>query len=200
MKQNEIIYQIFPRNYSKEGTFKQITKDLERIRDLGVNIIYLMPIHEIGVKNRKGTYGSPYAIKDYYSISKDLGRLTDFKKLVKETHRFGMKIILDMVFNHTAPDNVLLKNHEDYYYHKNGKLGNRVGDWSDIVDLDTYKKETQDYLLDVLKYWVSLGVDGFRFDVASMIPLSFFKRAREELKDTIFIGESIDFNFHDYFD
>ncbi|MCR4911760.1 MAG: alpha-amylase [Bacilli bacterium] len=198
MKQNEIIYQIFPRNYSKEGTFKQITKDLERIRDLGVNIIYLMPIHEIGVKNRKGTYGSPYAIKDYYSISKDLGRLTDFKKLVKETHRFGMKIILDMVFNHTAPDNVLLKNHEDYYYHKNGKLGNRVGDWSDIVDLDTYKKETQDYLLDVLKYWVSLGVDGFRFDVASMIPLSFFKRAREELKDIIFIGESIDFNFHDY--
>ena len=199
MKHNEIIYQIFPRNYSNEGTFSQIDKDLKRIKELGTTIVYLMPIHEIGEKERKGTFGSPYAIKDYFSISKDLGTKEDFISLVNHIHQLGMKIILDMVFNHTSPDNVLLKDHEDYYFHKNGKLGNRVGEWSDIIDLDTEKKEVQDYLISVLKYWVSLGVNGFRFDVASMIPLSFFVKARNELpRDIIFIGESIDWDFHDY--
>ena len=199
MKQNEIIYQIFPRNFSNEKPFLSIFNDLPRIKNLGVDIIYLMPIHEIGVLKRKGTFGSPYAIKDYFSISSDLGTLDEFKLLVDKTHKLGLKIILDMVFNHTSPDNVLLKDHEDYYFHRNGKLGNRVGDWSDIVDLDTEKEETQVYLLSVLKYWVSLGVDGFRFDVASMIPLSFFKKARQELgKDIIFIGESIDKDFAKY--
>lgn len=199
MKHNEIIYQIFPRNHHSNHSFKMIENDLGRIKELGADIIYLMPIHEIGVKNRKGTYGSPYAIKDYYSISSFLGDLSDFQSLINKTHELKMKIILDMVFNHTSPDNVLLDNHEDYYYHRNGKLSNRVGDWSDIVDLDTYKEETQFYLLNVLKYWVSLGVDGFRFDVASMIPLSFFIKARKELgKDIIFIGESIDPEFASY--
>ena len=104
-----------------------------------------------------------------------------------------------MVFNHTSPDNVLLNDHKDYYFHRNGKLGNRVGDWTDIVDLDTHKAETQNYLIEVLKYWVKQGVDGFRFDVASMIPLSFFKKARDILgDDIIFIGESIDPGFSKY--
>ena len=199
MKHNEILYQIFPRNYSKEGTFLEIEKDLSRIKDMGVTIIYLMPIHEIGIKNRKGTWGSPYAVKDYFSISKDLGSLGEFTSLVNKVHALNMRIIIDMVFNHTSPDNVLLKDHEDYYFHRNGKLGNRVGDWSDIVDLDTQKKETQEYLLSVLKYWISLGVDGFRFDVASMIDFSFFSYARKELgKDVIFLGESIDHDFSNY--
>lgn len=193
MKQNSIIYQIFPRNHSKEGTFKKIEEDLPRIALLGANIIYLMPIHEIGIKKRKGKYGSPYAIKDYFSISSDLGNLEDFKSLVNATHALDMKIILDMVFNHTSPDNILLEeNHESYYYHKDGKLSNKVDKWYDIIDLETSKKETQDYLIKVLKYWVSQGVDGFRFDVASVIPISFFIRARKELGDEIiFIGESI---------
>lgn len=200
MKQNAIIYQIFPRNHSKEGTFKAIELDLPRIkRDVQADIIYLMPINEIGILNRKGTYGSPYASKDYFSISSDLGTLEDLKSLINKTHELGMDIILDMVFNHTSPDNVLLKDHEDYYFHRNGRLGNRVGDWTDIIDLDTNKKETQDYLISVLKYWVSVGFDGFRFDVASMIPLSFFIRARKELgDDIIFIGESISNEFRDY--
>ena len=196
---NEIIYQIFPRNHSKEGTFKAIEKDLPRIQELGVDVIYLMPIHEIGVINRKGTYGSPYAIKDYFSISKDLGTKEDFIDLVNATHKLGMKLILDMVFNHTSPDNVLVESHPEFYIYKNGKLGNRVGEWSDVVDLDTAREDTQNYFLEVLKYWVSFGVNGFRFDVASMIPLSFFKKAREALgKDIIFIGESIDFDFANY--
>lgn len=192
MKYNSIIYQIFPRNHSKEGTFKKIEEDLKRISSLGVEIIYLMPIHEIGIKKRKGTYGSPYAIKNYFSISPDLGTLEDFKSLVNKTHELGMKIILDMVFNHTSPDNILLENHEDYYYHKDGKVLNKVSDWTDIIDLDTSKEETQNYLIKVLKYWISNGVDGFRFDVASIIPIKFFIKARKELgKDIIFIGESV---------
>lgn len=192
MKQNSIIYQIFPRNHSKERTFKKIEEDLARISSLGINIIYLMPIHEIGLKERKGKYGSPYAIKDYYSISSDLGNLEDFKSLVNTTHKLGMKIILDMVFNHTSPDNILLQNHESYYYHKDGKVTNKVSKWTDIIDLETSKKETQDYLIEVLKYWTSHEVDGFKFDVASVIPINFFIRARKELGDKIiFIGESV---------
>ena len=196
---NEIIYQIFVRNYSQEGTFKKVIEDLPRLKDLGMDIIYLMPIHEIGIKNRKGTYGSPYAVKDYYSISKDLGTKEDFLSLINSTHKLGMKIIIDMVFNHTAPDSVLLEQHPEYYFYRDGKLGNRVGDWSDIIDLDTHREDTQNYLVDVLKYWVSLGVDGFRFDVASMIDFKVFSKAREALgKEVIFIGESVDAWFANY--
>ena len=158
-----------------------------------------MPIHEIGIKNRKGTYGSPYAVKDYYSISKDLGTKEDFLSLINSTHKLGMKIIIDMVFNHTAPDSVLLEQHPEYYFYRDGKLGYRVGDWSDILDLDTHREDTQNYLVDVLKYWVSLGVDGFRFDVASMIDFKVFSKAREALgKEVIFIGESVDTWFANY--
>lgn len=196
---NIVFYQIFVRNYSKEGTFKAVEKDLHRIKDLGIDVIYLLPIHEIGLLNRKGTYGSPYAINDYFSISKDLGDINDFVSLVNKTHELGMKIILDMVFNHTSPDNVLIDTHPEYYYYKNGKRGNRVGDWSDIVDLDTTREDTQEYLVSVLSYWRSKGVDGFRFDVSSMIPYSFFKKAREILgKEPIFFGECIDENFAKY--
>ena len=196
---NEIIYQIFVRNYSEEGTFQAVQIDLPRLKRLGVDIIYLMPIHKIGVKNRKGTWGSPYAIKDYYSISHDLGTKEDFVSLINATHQAGMRIIMDMVFNHTSPDSLVLKHHPEYYFYKDDKLGNRVGDWSDIIDLDTNREDTQAYLLDVLRYWRSLGVDGFRFDVASMISLDFFKKARKELgKDIIFFAESIDYDFADY--
>lgn len=196
---NSVIYQIFVRNYSKQGTFKKVEQDLPRIGKLGADIIYLMPIHKIGELERKGKCGSPYAIKDYFSISEDLGTLDDFKSLVAATHRKGMKIILDMVFNHTSPDNVLVETHPDYYFYKDGKRGNRVGDWTDIIDLDTSKPEVQTYLLKVLKYWRDLGVDGFRFDVASLIPLDFFKRARKALgKKVIFMGESVNQDFVKY--
>lgn len=198
-KANQCIYQIFTRNYSSEGTFKRVEEDLPRIKELGIDIVYLLPIHEIGEINRKGTYGSPYSIKDYYSICSMYGTLEDFKSLVNKVHEYGMKVILDMVFNHTSYDNVLIKEHPDYYFYRDGHLANKVGDWSDICDLETSKKETQEYLLNVLKYWIDLGVDGFRFDVASMIPLSFFKKAHKLLGEkVIFIGESISIDFASY--
>lgn len=200
MKPNLNIYQVFVRNYSAKGNFKALEKDLSRIRRLGTDILYLMPIHEIGEVERKGTMGSPYAIKDYYSISPDLGTLEDFQSLLKSAHRLSMKVVMDMVFNHTSPDNVLVETHPEYYYYKkDGKRGNRVGDWTDIVDLDTTKPETQLYLIKVLKYWKELGVDGFRFDVAPLISLDFFKKARKTLgKKVIFIGENVDEGFRQY--
>ena len=199
LKGNEVIYQIFVRNYSKEGTFDKVTEDLPRLKDLGVDILYLMPINEIGEKARKGTYGSPYASKDYFSISKDLGNIDSLKNLIKKTHESGMKIILDMVFNHTAPDSILYYEHPEYYFYRDGKPGNRVGDWSDIIDLDTSREDTQDYLGSVLEYWVNVGFDGFRFDVASIIDFNVFKKAHERLgKKVIFYSESIDDDFVNY--
>ena len=196
---NSVIYQVFVRNFSKEGTFKSLEKDLKRIKDLGADIIYLCPIHEIGVLKRKGTYGSPYAVKDYYSITPDYGTLDDLLSLISSIHKLDMKIIIDMVFNHTSPDSVLLKEHPDYYFYRNGKNANKVGDWSDIIDLETSLESTQNYLVNVLKYWRGLGVDGFRFDVASMVNINIFKKAREVLpKDTIFLAESISTGFYNY--
>lgn len=200
LKGNETIYQIFVRNYSKEGTFSAVENDLNRIKELGVDILYLMPINEIGVKNRKGTYGSPYASKDYFSISRDLGDISSLKSLIKKAHKLGMKIIVDMVFNHTAPDSVLFEEHPEFYYRKtNGEVGNRVGDWSDIIDLDTSRSDTQEYLISVLEYWKNIGFDGFRFDVASMIDFNLFIKARKRLgSEMIFLSESIDDGFVEY--
>lgn len=199
LKGNEVIYQIFVRNYSQEGTFNKVAEDLPRLKDLGVDIIYLMPINEIGVKNRKGTYGSPYASKNYFSISSDLGNIQELQNLIEKTHKNGMKIILDMVFNHTAPDSKMYYEHPEMYFYRDGKTGNRVGDWSDIIDLATSQKDTQDYLISVLEYWVNVGFDGFRFDVASIIDFNLFKRAREKLgKKVIFYSESIDDDFVKY--
>lgn len=194
----DVIYQIFVRNYSQEGTFKAVTEDLDRLYDLGITILYLMPIHEIGEANRKGTYGSPYSIKDYFSISKDLGTLDDFKELLKRAHALGMKVILDMVFNHTSRDNPLITKHPEFYYYKDGKLANKIGDWSDITDLETSREDVQNYLLSVIKYWSSIGVDGYRFDVASFIPINFFKKLRELYPDSYLLAESIDIEFAEY--
>lgn len=199
-KENMIIYQVFVRNHSQQGTFNEVVKDLNRIKSLGTDVLYLMPIHPIGEIKRKGTYGSPYSIKNYFAISKDLGTLEDFKNLVNKTHELGMKIILDMVFNHTSHDNPLYKEHPEYYYHNpDGKPGNHVGDWSDIIDLETKKEEVIEYLVSVLKYWIAQGVDGFRFDVASLINFKVFTKAREELgDDVLFLAESIDYDFVNY--
>ena len=199
MDKKLLIYQVFVRNFSKDGNFKNVIEKLDYIESLGTDILYLMPISPIGEKERKGTYGSPYAIKNYIDVSSDLGTFQDFEDLVNATHKHGMKLILDMVFHHTSPDNPLLINRPEFYYYKNGKPGNRVGDWSDIIDLDTDREDCQDYLLSVLQFWVNKGVDGFRFDVASMIALSFFKKARKVLgKDIVFYAESIDWDFAKY--
>ena len=195
---NIVLYSIFVRNYSKEGTFKSVEKDLDRIKDLGVDVIWLMPIHPIGKEKRKGALGSPYAISDYRKINPEYGTLEDFKDLVKAIHERGMKVIIDVVFNHTSPDSVLATMHPEWFYHKaDGSLANRVGDWSDIVDLDYSHRELWDEQIETLKYW-SYFVDGFRCDVAPLVPVDFWKEARKACGDKLWLAESVEPGFITY--
>lgn len=196
---NKMIYQVFVRQFSSTHDFNGVIRQLDRIKDLGTDILYLLPFYPIGKKDRKGSVGSPYSIYDYRAIDPLNGTLEDFKNLIEQTHQKGMKIIIDMVLNHTSRDSVLLQQHKDWFYLKNGEIGNKVGDWSDICDLDYSNDKLVEEIIDMLKYWVSLGVDGFRMDVCSMVPASFWKKAIEELhkinEDIIMLGESIELDF-----
>ena len=196
---NQVMYSIYVRNYSAEGTFEAVRRDLARIRALGVNIIWLMPIHPIGMEKHKGTLGCPYAIRDYRAVNPAYGTLDDFKRLVDDIHAHGMKCIIDVVYNHTSPDSVLAKEHPEWFYHKpDGGLGNRTGDWGDVADLDYSHPELWDYQIDTLKYWVGI-VDGFRCDVAPLLPLAFWLRARAEVEAVrpgcFWLAESVEESF-----
>lgn len=172
-----VIYSLFVRNHTEAGTFEAVIPDLDRIRDLGTDIIWLMPIHPIGEAKRKGGEGSPYAIRDYRAVNPEFGTLEEFKHLVEEIHARGMKCIIDVVYNHTSPDSWLVENHPEYFYRNaEGNFGNRVADWSDIIDLDYNKKELWQYQIDTLKMWAEI-VDGFRCDVAPMVPIEFWEAA-----------------------
>lgn len=193
---NKVVYSVYVRNHSKEGSFKAVEQDLERIRRLGVDIVWLLPIHPIGELARKGEWGSPYANRDYREINPELGTLDDFKSLVASIHRHGMKCIIDVVYNHTSPDSRLAEQHPEFFYRTSeGKMGNRVGEWGDIVDLDYSVAELWDYQIETLKMWAAI-VDGFRCDVAPLLPLEFWLRARREVAgfnpDCLWLSESIE--------
>lgn len=176
-----VIYQIFPRAFSAEGNFKGITAQLDRLKDLGVTILWLMPIHPIGQEKKKGSIGSPYAVRDYYGINPDYGTKEDFKKLISEAHRRGMKVIIDIVANHTSWDSVLMK-HPDWYKHDaSGKITYPY-DWFDIAALNYTNPQLRQYMTEMLKYWIrEFDLDGFRCDVAGELPTDFWENARAEL-------------------
>lgn len=196
---SQVIYSVYVRNYSEEGTFAAVERDLDRIRSLGVDILWFLPIYPIGKVKRKGTLGSPYAIADYRKVNPELGTMEDFRHLVEEIHKRGMKCMLDIVYNHTSPDSYLAKHHPEYFYRTpEGTMGNRVGDWGDVVDLDYSSKDLWDYQIDTLKMWAEL-VDGFRCDVAPLVPLAFWQKAREEVSrvnpECIWLSESVEPEF-----
>ncbi len=181
---NATIYQINTRQFSEEGTFKAAKKELPRLKELGIDIIWLMPIHEIGEKNRKGSLGSPYAVKDYYSVNPEFGTLEDLKAFVKAAHDLEMYVILDWVANHTAWDNVLVKEHPDWYErdYKGDFRPTPWWDWSDIIDLDYNKPEVRKYMTEAMTYWVKeADIDGYRCDVAGFVPIEFWNNLRREL-------------------
>lgn len=199
---NQVMYSVFVRNYSEEGTFEGVRKDLKRIKALGVDIIWLMPIHPLGEKARKGSLGSPYAVKDYRGINPEFGTLEDFKRLVDDIHALDMKCIIDVVYNHTSPDSVLSCRRPQWFYHKkDGSFGNRVGDWTDIIDLDYSNYELWDYQIETLCMWAEI-VDGFRCDVAPLIPLEFWLKARKEVakvrKNCLWLSETVEPGFIRY--
>ena len=133
----QVMYCVYVRQYSKEGTFEKVREDLTRIRDLGVDILWLLPIHPIGKTCRKGALGSPYAIRDYRAVNEEYGTMQDFERLAGEVHRLGMRLMIDVVYNHTSPDSWLAQHHPEWFYHRaDGSFGNRIGEWSDIIDLD----------------------------------------------------------------
>ncbi|MFA5471454.1 MAG: alpha-amylase family glycosyl hydrolase [Acholeplasmataceae bacterium] len=198
----QTIYQVFPRQHSKKQNFLGVIDDLDRIKDMGVDIIYLLPFHPIGEKDRKGAQGSPYSIVDFYQIHKDLGTLEDLKLLVDEAHQRGMKVMMDIVINHTSRDSVLTKEHPEWFYKKpDGSFANRVGDWSDITDLNYDLEDVRTYFIDVLTYWAKY-VDGYRCDVAPLLPIDFWIEARKAVDKVnpkhIWLTESVHPQFIKY--
>lgn len=179
-----VIYQLNTRQFSRQGTIRAAQKQLPRLKALGVDIIWLMPIHPIGLQNRKGSVGSPYSVRDYRAVNPDLGTLADLKAFTAAAHAEGMHVILDWVANHTAWDNPLHAQHPDWY-EKDWKGANRPTpwwDWSDIIDLDYSRPALRQYMTEAMKFWVREGgIDGFRCDVAGYVPLDFWENARLEL-------------------
>ncbi|RMG94173.1 MAG: alpha-amylase [Chloroflexi bacterium] len=193
---NLVIYEIFVRNHGRHGTFADVTADLPRIRAMGVDVIWFMPIYPIGQKNRKGTLGSPYAIQNYREVNPELGTKEEFRLLCQYAHALGLKVIIDVVYNHTAPDSVLVNEHPEWFYKdENGRLAPTNPVWSDVVDLVYADPALWDYQIETLRQWVELGVDGFRCDVAAAVPLPFWQRAREELAhikpNLLWLAESV---------
>jgi len=176
-----VVYEIYPRAFSPQGNFNGITARLDDLKDLGVNILWLMPIHPIGQEKKKGTIGSPYAVRDYYGINPDYGTKEDFKKLITEAHRRGMKVIIDIVANHTSWDSVMMKWPEFYEHDASGRI-TYPHDWSDVAELNYGNPQLRRYMTDMLKYWIrEFDLDGFRCDVAEEVPTDFWENARAEL-------------------
>ncbi len=181
---NAVLYQLNTRQFTPDGTFAAAEKELPRLKDLGVDILWLMPVHPIGEKNRKGTLGSPYSVKDYFAVNPEFGTLDDFKSFVETAHTLGMHVILDWVANHTSWDNALVTDHPDWYDRdwKGEFHPTPWWDWSDIIDLDYSNRDLREYMTRAMKFWVEeAGVDGFRCDVAGYVPLDFWENARREL-------------------
>ena len=195
---NAVIYEANIRQYSPEGTFNAFTKDISKLKKLGVKIIWLMPIHEVGMKNRKAHgnvsieqipenekakyFGSHYSVKDYRSVTPNYGTKKDFDKLVQTAHKNGMYVILDWVANHTAWDHAWMTNHQEYY--TKDKNGNFVSpfDWTDVADLNYDNPEMRKAMLEDMKYWITdHNIDGFRCDVAMEVPRDFWDQTSVEL-------------------
>lgn len=180
---NSTIYEVNIRQFSKEGTFKSFQQHLPRLKELGVDILWLMPINPIGKLNRKGTLGSYYSVKDYVDVNPEFGTKEDFKTLVDEIHNHGMHVIIDWVANHTAWDNKWVKTNPEFYTKdSSGNFVPPVPDWSDVIDLNYDNKELWKEMISALKYWVSeVDIDGYRCDVAGMVPIEFWNEVRTEL-------------------
>lgn len=181
---NATIYEVNIRQYTKEGTFNAFSEHLPRLKKLGVDILWLMPIHPIGEEQRKGDKGSYYSVKDYRAVNPEFGTMADLKALVDKAHDMGMYVILDWVANHSAWDNPLTVSNPDWYTrdYNNSFQPTPWWDWSDIIDFDYDKPEVRQYMTESLKFWVEeANIDGYRADVAGFVPTDFWNNVREEL-------------------
>ena len=186
-----VLYECNIRQFSPEGNFAGVQRQLPRLRELGVNTLWLMPLHPIGILNRKekaSDLGSPYSVRDYYAINPDFGTLEDLKALVGSAHELGMKVIFDWVPNHTAWDAVWIKEHPEYYTKVNGQMtvplnehGGSTG-WDDVCDLDYNNPEMRKAMIAAMQYWVrECDIDGYRVDMSGLVPNDFWAQARPAL-------------------
>ena len=178
-----VIYEVFPRAFSKDGNFAGVTAQLDRLKDLGVTVIWLMPIHPLGELKAKGTIGSPYAVRDYDAIDPAYGTPDDLKRLVAAAHQRNMKVFIDIVANHTAWDSVLIGKHADWYTHDAaGQIVPPNPDWVDVADLDYSKPALRQYMTQMMVRWArDYQLDGFRCDYAAGVPRDFWESVRQEL-------------------
>lgn len=188
---NAVIYEVNPRQFSPEGTFRAFEASLPRIKELGVDILWIMPIHPIGEKNRKfpegakSSLGSYYSVRDYKGINPEYGTEADFKALVTKAHEMGFKVIIDWVANHTSWDNKWITEHPEWYAQDStGKILSAF-DWTDVAKLNYKNKDMRLAMIESMKYWVTnCDIDGFRCDVAGQVPVDFWDEARAELQKT----------------
>ena len=177
-----VIYQIFVRSFSPSGDLNGVTAKLDDLRALNVNILWLMPIHPYGQVKKKGSLGSPYAVRDYYAIDSPLGTKDDLHRLVQEAHRRQLKVIIDIVANHTSWDSVMMAHPEFYKKDKEGHVTYPY-DWTDVAALDYSNPALRRYMTDMLLYWIKeFDLDGYRCDAAAEIPTDFWEQARTELE------------------
>jgi alpha-amylase len=197
------IYEVNLRQYTASSSIKDFEKSLPRLKKMGVEILWFMPITPIGIEGRKMTsndLGSYYAARDYKAVNPEFGTMNDWKKLVKDAHRLGFKVITDWVPNHTSPDNSWIKNHPDFY--KRDSTGNTVydADYTDTRNLNYANMELGDSMIDAMKFWIKeTGIDGFRCDHVDPIPVDFWKRcidSLKKLKNVFMLAESQNPEFH----
>ena len=188
------IYEVNVRQYTAEGTFNAFAKELPRLKDMGVETLWFMPITPIAQKNKKGSMGSPYACSDYTAINPEFGTLADFKQLVNAAHELGFKVIIDWVANHTGWDHVWTKEHPEYYkFDPHTNDFKKASGMDDIIELDYNNPALRQAMIDAMKYWVrEADIDGFRCDLAAWVQVDFWQEARpkvEEEKHLFWLGE-----------
>ena len=202
---NSNLYEVNVRQYTNEGTFKAFEEHLPRLKDMGVEILWMMPIHPIGIVKRKGLLGSYYSIQDHKGINAEFGTQENFKDLVIKTHSLGMKIIIDWVANHTSWDNVWTKTNPEFYVKDADGNFATAYDWDDVLQIDHSCEPEQTAMIDAMLYWIKeFNIDGFRADLAHLTPLPFWLKARLQLspfkKDLIWLAETEDISYHQAFD
>lgn len=180
---NSVVYEMNIRQYTPEGTFAAAQEHLPRLKELGVDIVWLMPIYPIGVKERKGTLGSYYAISDYCATNPEFGSLEDFDNFVREAHKLDLRVVLDWVANHTSPDAKWINECPADWYVRDS-LGNTVVnyDWYDIAELNYDNRAVWDEMKKSMHFWMERGIDGFRCDMACEVPLEFWQETIAELR------------------
>lgn len=198
------VYEVNIRQYTPEGSFASFSKHLPRLKQMGVEILWLMPVTPISIKERQGTLGSYYACSSYTDVNSEFGSMQDLRALISEAHALGMKLIIDWVANHTGWDHEWTKQHPDWYLKDaEGNFTEEHG-WHDVIDLDYSVQEMRRAMISAMQFWIqSCDIDGFRCDMAHLVPLDFWMEARtacDAIKPLFWLGECEAPSYYDVFD